>query len=58
MRRSSRMFEIIQLLRSSSGPMTAKQIAELLEVTKRTVYRDFAVLQAMRLPIEGAAGLG
>lgn len=56
--RSTRMFEIIQLLRNARQPCTAQQIAETLEVTKRTVYRDIAALQAMRVPIEGAAGVG
>jgi predicted DNA-binding transcriptional regulator YafY len=56
--RSSRMFEIIQMLRAASAPCTAAQIATTLEVTKRTIYRDIASLQAMRVPIEGAAGVG
>lgn len=38
--------------------MTAAAIAERLEVTKRTVYRDIAALQARRVPIEGEAGIG
>ena len=38
--------------------MTAAAIAEELEVTVRTVYRDVATLQARRIPIEGAAGVG
>lgn len=58
MPRSTRLFEIIQLLRQARGPVTAQQIADELEVTKRTIYRDMAALQAMRLPIEGEAGLG
>lgn len=56
--RSSRMFEIIQLLRSAKGPVRAQDIADQLEVTKRTIYRDIASLQAMRIPIEGEAGIG
>ncbi len=40
------MFEIIQILRNAANPRTAQQIAEELEVTKRTVYRDIAALQA------------
>lgn len=56
--RSSRMFEIIQLLRSAKGPLRAQDIADQLEVTKRTIYRDIASLQAMRVPIEGEAGIG
>ncbi|MEP4194425.1 MAG: YafY family protein [Aliishimia sp.] len=52
------MFEIIQILRNAESPLTAQQIAEELEVTKRTVYRDIAVLQGMRVPVEGEAGVG
>ena len=58
MARSARMFEIIQLLRNANQPRTAAQIAQELEVTQRTVYRDIASLQAMRVPIDGAAGVG
>ncbi|HLG48936.1 MAG TPA: HTH domain-containing protein [Reyranella sp.] len=58
MPRSDRLFDIIQALRSSRKPMTAAALAEDLEVTPRTVYRDIATLQARRVPIEGAAGVG
>ena len=58
MRRADRLFEIIQYLRSASRPVTAAELAEALEVTVRTVYRDIAALQARRVPIEGAAGIG
>lgn len=58
MARSARMFEIIQLLRSAARPLRAADMADQLEVTKRTIYRDIASLQAMRVPIEGAAGVG
>lgn len=58
MRRADRLFDIIQALRRASGPLTAAQLAGQLEVTVRTVYRDIASLQASRVPIEGAAGLG
>src|SRR4051794_32881415 len=58
MRRTSRLFEIIQLLRSAKQPLTAAALAETLEVTKRTVYRDVASLQAMSVPIYGEAGVG
>jgi predicted DNA-binding transcriptional regulator YafY len=58
MRRSDRLFDIIQRLRTARGPTTAAALAEELEVTVRTVYRDIATLQARRVPIEGAAGIG
>ena len=58
MRRADRLFDILQLLRVAAHPTTAAAIAERLEVTVRTVYRDIATLQARRIPIEGAAGIG
>ena len=58
MRRADRLFDIIQVLRTAKGPVTAETLAKHLEVTARTVYRDIATLQARRVPIEGAAGIG
>jgi predicted DNA-binding transcriptional regulator YafY len=58
MRRADRLFDIIQTLRAASGPLTAAALADKLEVTARTIYRDIAALQASRVPIEGAPGLG
>lgn len=58
MRRADRLFEIIQVLRQASGPLTADQIAAELETSKRTVYRDVAALIARRVPIRGEAGVG
>ncbi len=58
MRRSDRLFDIIQALRTAKGPMTAAALAAQLEVTVRTIYRDVATLQARRIPIEGAPGFG
>ncbi len=58
MRNSSRLFEIIQILRGSAKPITAQTLAQKLEVSPRTIYRDIAALQAMRTPIEGEAGIG
>lgn len=58
MNRSARLFEIIQILRAQSAPITADRIADMLEVSVRTIYRDIAALQAMRTPIEGEAGIG
>ncbi len=58
MRRSDRLFDIIQRLRTATRPTTAAALAADLEVTPRTVYRDIATLQARRVPIEGAPGIG
>ncbi|MEM7177276.1 MAG: YafY family protein [Pseudomonadota bacterium] len=58
MSKTDRMFELIQILRSARAPLRARDIAVRLEVSPRTVYRDIASLQAMRVPIEGAAGIG
>ena len=58
MRRADRLFYIIQVLRTATRPVTAAALAAELEVTPRTVYRDVATLQARRVPIEGAPGIG
>jgi predicted DNA-binding transcriptional regulator YafY len=57
-RKASRLFEIIQILRLADHPITAAQIAERLEVTPRSIYRDIVALQAMRVPVEGGRGIG
>jgi predicted DNA-binding transcriptional regulator YafY len=58
LRKASRLFEIIQILRLARRPVTAARIAESLEVAPRSVYRDIAALQTMRVPIEGGRGIG
>ena len=58
MRRADRLFQIIQILRRSTRPVTAAALAEELEISKRTVYRDVADLIGQRVPIEGEAGFG
>ena len=58
MRRADRLFQIIQILRRSSRPVTAGEIAGELEVSVRTVYRDVADLIAQRVPVSGEAGFG
>jgi len=58
MRRADRLFQIIQILRRTGGPLTADAIAVELETSKRTVYRDIAALMGQRVPIRGEAGIG
>jgi predicted DNA-binding transcriptional regulator YafY len=58
MRRADRLFRIIQVLRRKRRPVTARDIAEELEASPRTIYRDIAQLMADRVPIRGEAGIG
>jgi predicted DNA-binding transcriptional regulator YafY len=57
MRRADRLFQIVQYLRGGRLT-TAAKLAETLEVTPRTVYRDIADLIGSGVPIEGEAGVG
>ncbi len=58
MRRADRLFQIIQILRRSRGPLTARALADELGISLRSVYRDIADLIAQRVPIRGEAGIG
>jgi len=58
MRRTERLFAIIQALRARKRPVTARQLADELEVSLRTIYRDTAELIAQRVPLRGGAGIG
>ncbi|NOY63770.1 MAG: YafY family transcriptional regulator [Gammaproteobacteria bacterium] len=57
MRRADRLFQIIQLLRCDRV-VTARQIAEALEVSERTIYRDMQDLSLSGVPISSEAGSG
>jgi predicted DNA-binding transcriptional regulator YafY len=57
MRRADRLFELVQIIRGRRLS-TADFLAERMEVSARTVYRDIADLQAQGVPIEGEAGVG
>jgi predicted DNA-binding transcriptional regulator YafY len=57
MRRADRLFHLVQLIRGRRLS-TARFLAERLEVSERTVYRDVADLMAQGVPIEGEAGVG
>ncbi|GIU46895.1 helix-turn-helix transcriptional regulator [Shewanella algidipiscicola] len=57
MRRADRLFQIVQILRHRRLT-TAQQLAERLEVSTRTVYRDIQDLCLSGIPIEGEAGVG
>jgi predicted DNA-binding transcriptional regulator YafY len=57
MRRADRLFSLLLELRRSRV-VTARRLAERLEVSERTIYRDVADLQASGIPIAGEAGVG
>lgn len=57
MRRADRLFTIVQLLRGGRY-VTARRLAERLEVSERTIYRDVDELTLCGVPIEGEAGRG
>ncbi len=57
MRRADRLFQLVQLIRGRRLT-TAAFLAQPLEVSERTVYRDIADLQHQGVPIEGEAGVG
>jgi predicted DNA-binding transcriptional regulator YafY len=57
MRRADRLFLIIHTLRGRRA-VTAGRLAEALQVSPRTIYRDVASLQLSGIPIEGEAGVG
>ncbi|MCE8524466.1 YafY family transcriptional regulator [Ruegeria pomeroyi] len=57
MRRTDRLFDIIQILRDGKLHR-ARDIAARLEVSVRTIYRDMDTLAASGIPVEGERGVG
>jgi len=57
MRRADRLFRIVQHLRGRRLT-TAAFLAERLEVSLRTIYRDVRDLSLSGVPVEGEAGVG
>ncbi|KUR74578.1 YafY family protein [Novosphingobium sp. Fuku2-ISO-50] len=58
MRRTERLFRIIQILRGARRAQTGRDLAVELEVSLRTLYRDIAELIAQGVPVRGEAGTG
>lgn len=57
MRRTDRLFELIQILRDGRLHR-AQDLADRLGVSVRTIYRDMDTLITSGVPIEGERGLG
>jgi predicted DNA-binding transcriptional regulator YafY len=57
MRRADRLFQIVQVLQHRRLT-TAATLADRLQVSERTVYRDIRDLTLSGVPIQGEAGVG
>ncbi|MEM7720070.1 MAG: YafY family protein [Pseudomonadota bacterium] len=57
MRRTDRLFELIQILRDGRLHR-GKDLAERLGISVRTLYRDMDTIMTSGLPVEGERGLG
>ncbi len=57
MRRTDRLFDVIQILRDGRLHK-ASEMAERLGVSVRTIWRDMGVLMASGMPVEGERGVG
>ena len=57
MRRTDRLFDLVTILRDGRLHR-AQDLAERLEVSVRTIYRDMDTLQGSGIPVEGERGVG
>lgn len=58
MSRSIRLLNLLQILREHRHLITARTLAEKLDISIRSVYRDIESLRNQGVNIEGSAGLG
>ena len=58
MSRTSRLFEMLGVLRARRMPVTALDLARELGISQRSVYRDIDTLRSLGAPIDGQAGAG
>jgi len=58
MSKTSRLFRLMDALRSRRTPVTAAHLAKHLSVSARTVYRDVQALLDLGARIDGGAGVG
>jgi predicted DNA-binding transcriptional regulator YafY len=58
MARADRLLRLLSCLRRLPQPVTAERLAEEMEVSARTLYRDIGALRAGGALIDGAPGLG
>ena len=58
MTRTERLLTLLQVFRTYRNPVSGQRLAERLDISLRTLYRDIATLQAQGAEIEGEAGIG
>tara|TARA_B110001454_G_scaffold215137_1_gene236042 strand:- start:12184 stop:12894 length:711 start_codon:yes stop_codon:yes gene_type:complete len=58
MRKSERLFQLVNLLRGRRTAITAEQLSDVMEVSVRTIYRDIQALSLSGVPVDGEAGIG
>ncbi len=58
MNRTHRLFQMMQTLRRLPPPVTASALAQEMEKSPRTIYRDIDALRSMGAVIDGEAGFG
>ncbi len=58
MTRTHRLFQMMTTLRQLPAPVRAVQLADALQISLRTVYRDIDALRGLGAVIDGEAGFG
>lgn len=58
MSRTERLFDLLQVLRNHRFPVAGSELAQELNISIRTLYRDIATLKSQGANIEGEPGLG
>ncbi len=58
MKKSERLLQLLTVLRGRRSAITARQLADKLQVSERTIYRDIQSLILSGVDIQGEAGIG
>lgn len=58
MTRAERLLSLLQVLRTYRYPVSGQKLAERMNISLRTLYRDIVSLQAQGAEIEGEVGIG
>jgi len=58
MSKAERLFNLVNLLKGRRTAITARDLAQSLGVSERTIYRDIGALAASGIPVSGDAGVG